>query len=74
MSLHDEQHYTPQQIAEMWGVSAEWVRQRFAAEAGVVRIGSSSRRVGRRLVRGRYTLRIPESTLRHVHDRLTARR
>lgn len=71
MALFDEQHFTPQQLAEKWGVSAEWVRQRFAEESGVVRIGEGSRRVGRRLVRTRRTMRIPESTARRVHERLT---
>jgi hypothetical protein len=55
----------------MWKMSDEKVRQIFAEEAGVVRIGLPSRRQGRRLVRSRYTMRIPESTMRRVHERLT---
>jgi len=63
-----ERHYSPAEIAELWNLSAEEVRRIFRTEAGVLVIGSSKPRYGRR----RYmTLRIPEHVLERVHRRLT---
>ena len=68
-----EKHFTPQELAEMWGLSATKIRCMFREEAGVVRIGEPSRRTGRSLTRRYYTLRIPESVAERVHNRLTSK-
>jgi len=74
MSLFEEQHYSPQELAAQWGFSAEFVRRLFADEAGVLRVESLSRRVGRKLVRRYTTIRIPASTATRVYAKLSARR
>jgi hypothetical protein len=63
-----EKHYTPQELAEAWGVSAESVRQIFREEPGVLKIGKT----GAKYKRGYVTLRIPESVAERVHTRLSA--
>ena len=35
-----EQHYTPQEIAEMWGLSADAIRDMFRHESGVLKFGN----------------------------------
>jgi hypothetical protein len=72
--LAGEQHYSPRVIAQRWGLSETKVRRMFEGEPGVLRIGEPSRRVGRKLRRGYYTMRIPESVAVRVHRRLTAAR
>jgi hypothetical protein len=63
-----EQHFTPQQLAELWGVSAETIREIFRDEPGVLKIGST----GARYKRGYQTLRIPLSVAERVHTRQSA--
>jgi hypothetical protein len=63
-----EKHYSPQELAEVWGVSVETVRVLFREEPGVLKIGKD----GTRLRRGYKTLRIPESVAERVHTRLSA--
>jgi hypothetical protein len=68
----DEQHYTPQALADRWSLSATKIRRMFENEPDVLRIGEQSRREGRRqLKRGYYTMRIPASTAERVYKRLT---
>jgi hypothetical protein len=74
MSLAAEQHYSPQELAALWGLSDEMIRRMFADEPGILLIGEPSRRVGRRLVRGYQTMRIPRSVSDRVHERLRTRR
>lgn len=62
-----EKHYSPDEIAELWGVSAETIRVLFREESGVLKIGKP----GNRYKRGYYTLRIPESVAERVHRRLS---
>ena len=50
--MTDERYYSPQDVAKMWNMSADWARKRFAHEPGVMRLG--------------YNWRIPESALRRV--------
>lgn len=61
-------HYSPAEIAERWNLSADTIRKLFENEPGVLVIGASIRRRGKR----RYmTLRIPEFVLERVHRRLS---
>lgn len=61
-----ERHYDVQQVAEMWNVSASTVRELFQDESGVVKIGGAETRFKRKW----FTLRIPESAVIRVHERL----
>jgi hypothetical protein len=60
-------HYTVRQIAELWGLSDDTIRNFFEKEPGVIAIGDG-RSTGRR--RRYVTLRIPEAVLERVHLRL----
>ena len=68
-----EQHYEPKELAARWGLSPTKVRRMFENEPGVLLIGEPSRRVGRKLKRSYYTMRIPHSVAERVHRRLTSR-
>jgi hypothetical protein len=62
-----EDHFTPDSLADKWGVSAETVRIIFRNEPGVLRITQPG--LGKR----KYVLlRIPESVAVRVHKRLSA--
>ena len=63
-----EKHFSPAELADLWGVSTETVRVLFREEPGVLKIGKD----GTRLRRGYKTLRIPESVAERVHTRLSA--
>jgi hypothetical protein len=63
-----ERHYTPQELAQLWAVSIQTIREVFKNEEGVLKIGSD----GTRTRRGYKTLRIPESVAERVHTRLSA--
>jgi hypothetical protein len=65
--MKDERHFTPQELADMWHVSVQTVKEIFQREEGVLKIGSDGTRTRRRYK----TLRIPESVVR-VHTRLSA--
>lgn len=65
-----DRHYTPQQIAKAWALSPTKVRRIFAAEGGVLSVGQGSRRVGRKLTRRLYTMRVPETIARRVYQRI----
>jgi hypothetical protein len=66
-----ERHYTPIELGELWHLAPSKVRDLFAEEPGVLRIGEPSRREGRKLTRGYFTVRIPESVAVRVHSRLS---
>lgn len=68
-SVHIERHYAVTEIAEMWNLSPDKVREIFEDEPGVLVIGDRSPRHKRRYV----TLRIPHSVLERVHRRLSAK-
>jgi len=68
-SVHIERHYAVTEIAEMWNLSPDKVREFFEDEPGVLVIGDRSPRNKRRYV----TLRIPHSVLQRVHRRLSAK-
>jgi hypothetical protein len=63
-----DQHFTPQQLADAWGVSTETIRQIFRDEQGVLKIGKP----GTRVKRPYFTLRIPREIAERVHRRLSA--
>ncbi len=68
-SVHIERHYAVTEIAEMWNLSPDKVRELFEDEPGVLVIGDRNPRHKRRYV----TLRIPHSVLQRVHRRLSAK-
>jgi hypothetical protein len=65
--LHAERHYSPSELAELWGLSSDTIRRLFEDEPGVVTIGERNPRRKRRYV----TLRIPQSVAARVHRRLS---
>ncbi len=60
-------HYSPKEIAKMWGLSPDKVRRLFENESGVLVIGTNAPRRGKRSYT---TLRIPQSVLERVHRKL----
>ncbi|HXJ11726.1 MAG TPA: hypothetical protein VNH19_05575 [Candidatus Limnocylindrales bacterium] len=66
--LMGEKHWTPQELAKIWGVSVQTIRDIFQREEGVLKIGRDGTRSRRRYK----TLRIPESVAERVHTRLSA--
>jgi hypothetical protein len=66
-SVHAERHYAVAEIAEMWNLSVDKVRELFADEPGVLVIGNQHPRHKRPYV----TLRIPKSVVERVHRRLS---
>ena len=68
-SVHIERHYAVAEIAEMWNLSGDKVRELFENEPGVLVIGERSPRHKRRYV----TLRIPQTVVERVHRRLSSK-
>jgi hypothetical protein len=68
-----ERHYSPAQIAKALNLSDTKIRRIFEKEPGVAKIGEPSRRLGRKLKRRYYTLRIPESVALRVLSRMRNR-
>jgi hypothetical protein len=62
-----ERHYAVTEIAEIWHLSTDKVRDLFENEPGVLVIGQQNSRRKRRYV----TLRIPQSVIERVHARLS---
>ena len=62
-------HFSPLEIAELWGLSVDCIRKMFENEPGVLVIGERSPRRKRRYV----TLRIPQTVLERVHSRLSSK-
>lgn len=69
-----EKHYSPQELAETWGLSDSKVRRMFEHEGGVLLVGEPSHRLGTKLKRRYYTMRIPESVVARVYERLRSRK
>jgi hypothetical protein len=61
-----ERHYSPEELATTWSISADTVRRLFEEEPGVLVIEKAKQ--GSRRYR---TLRIPESVAIRVHRRMT---
>jgi hypothetical protein len=68
-SVHIERHYAVTEIAEMWNLSSDKVRELFENEPGVLVLGDRTPRHKRRYV----TLRIPHCVLERVHHRLSSK-
>lgn len=64
-----ERHYAVIEVAEMWNLSADKVREIFEREPGVLVIGNRNPHQKRRYL----TLRIPQTVLLRVHNRLAAK-
>jgi hypothetical protein len=64
-----ERHYEVIEVAEMWNLSADKVRELFEQEPGVLVIGDRNPRHKRRYL----TLRIPQTVLQRVHNHLAAK-
>jgi hypothetical protein len=60
-------HFTPDDLAEKWGVSAETIRNIFRDEPDVLRITHPQGRKRKYIL-----MRIPESVAERVHRRLSA--
>jgi hypothetical protein len=63
-----EQHFSPSALGELWGLSPDFIRDRFRGEPGVVCID----RPETRFKQGYSTLRIPKSVAARVHATLRA--
>lgn len=64
-----ERHYAVIEVAEMWHLSPDKVRDIFQHEPGVLVIGDRSPHHKRRYL----TIRIPHTVLLRVHNRLAAK-
>lgn len=62
LEVFREEHYSPAQLGKLWGLSADYIRRRFANEPGVVILRSE--KPGKRQY---ITLRIPASVAARVH-------
>lgn len=67
----NEPHYSVKDVAEMWKLSDEAIRRLFRAEPGVIKLAADERY--RRRKRDYVTIRIPESVLVRVHEKLRYR-
>lgn len=65
-----ERHFSVNEVAEMWNISDDTVRRLFRDEPGVLKIAHSYSR----LKRGYEVLRMPESVVIKVHEKLRNRR
>src|SRR5947207_14191560 len=66
---HSERHYAVVEIAQLWNLSTDKVRELFENEPSVLVIGERSRRH-----KIRYgALRIPQTVLERVHSRLSSK-
>jgi hypothetical protein len=65
-----EHHYKPEELGNLWGLSANAIRALFEDEAGVLKIVRPEMLHKRRYI----TLRIPASVAERVHMRLDAKR
>jgi hypothetical protein len=63
-----ERHHSPAEIGKMWNLSADCIRNILENKPGVLVIGNS---ISRRGKRSYTTLRIPQSVLDRVHKRMS---
>lgn len=70
-----EKHYTAAEVGSMWGLSDDSVRNIFANDPRVLRIGSSEpHRKGEKFVHQYVSMRIPESVVKEVYETLRIKR
>jgi hypothetical protein len=62
-------HYSPAELAQLWGLSVETIRRMFEREPGVLIFENPEKASERR----RRTMRIPESVAERVYRRLSTR-
>jgi len=65
--MYDEQHFKPDELAELWGISATTIRRLFRDVPGVLVIDRPEQMHKRRFS----TMRIPESVARRVYEKLS---
>jgi hypothetical protein len=65
-----EKHYSPTELAAVWGLSADTVRRMFENEPDVLIYGDEKSTDRKRRYR---TMKIPESVAVRIHRRLTSR-
>lgn len=65
--MFSEQHYSVAQVGELWSLSPDSVRDLFRNEPGVLVVQQPTKV---RLRRKYTTLRIPESVMKRVHNRM----
>jgi len=66
-AMYDEQHFKPDELAELWGVSGDLIRRLFRDMPGVLVID----RPEKMHKRGYCSMRIPESVAKRVYERLS---
>ena len=66
-SISEEKHYTPKELAALWGFSPATIRNLVRDEPGVLRLEGMGRAHGRRSYT---TFSIPESVALRLHERL----
>ena len=64
-----ETHFTAKELAELWKLDETTIRRIFQDEAGVLKIGKTGRRDGKR---DYITLRIPKSVAARLYRERTA--
>jgi hypothetical protein len=65
--MYDEQHFKPNELAELWGVSVATIRRLFRDVPGVLVIDRPEKMHKRR----HCTMRIPESVAKRVYEKLS---
>lgn len=65
--MHDEHHFKPDELAELWGVSTDTIRRLFRDVPGVLVIDRPTKTYKRRYS----TMRIPESVAKRVCEKLS---
>jgi len=66
-AMYDEQHFKPDELAELWGVSVDTIRKLFRDVPGVLVID----RPEKMHKRGYCSMRIPESVAKRVYEKLS---
>jgi hypothetical protein len=65
-----EKHYTAKEVAKLWNLSEDTIRELFRETPGVLKIGQPARRFKRTYV----SVRIPESIVQKRHAELHGKR
>ena len=65
IDLATEEHYSPQQVADIYNISVDTVIRWFRKEPGVIEVGSDETLYKRR----KKLMRIPKSVLQRFHEK-----